>query len=212
MIKTLKFKDLDKLFVTSDTHFCHEIEGVWKKRGFNSVQEHDEALIKTWNSTVPFDGTVIHLGDFMLNGSYQKCKEYLFRLNGSLVSLWGNHNSYLKDVYKDALAENGYDNDIEVYPLIWKNKVTFVGENLNFYVGKKFFVGSHFPYKIWDYMKWSAANLSAHSHSGDLERNPDFKYHKALDCGVDNFGGPVSIRKIIDILDKKQYVKMDNHH
>jgi len=212
MLKVLKFKNLDKLFVTSDTHFCHRLNAVWEKRGNASPDEHDNNLIKKWNETVPLDGDTIHFGDFILNGSVEKCKEYAFRLNGHIYYCWGNHNSFIKELYKEALVENSYSLDVEVYPLTWKNKITFVGENLNFWAGKRFFVGSHFPYKIWDYMKWGAGNLSGHSHSGDKERNPDFKFHKTLDCGIDNFGKPVNIKTIFEILDKKEYIKMDEHH
>ena len=33
---------VSKIFVTSDLHFGHDREFIWKARGFNSVQEMNE--------------------------------------------------------------------------------------------------------------------------------------------------------------------------
>ena len=37
------------VFLTSDLHFNHDREFVWKVRGFDSVQEMNEAIIKNIN-------------------------------------------------------------------------------------------------------------------------------------------------------------------
>lgn len=39
-------------YFTSDTHFGHNKEFVFKERGFNSVEEMNAAIIKNWNSVV----------------------------------------------------------------------------------------------------------------------------------------------------------------
>ena len=67
--KPLKIGPASKTFVWSDTHFGHKSENwdvpLWKKRGFNSIEEHDEGLISNWNKTVSNEDDVFHLGDIM---------------------------------------------------------------------------------------------------------------------------------------------------
>ena len=53
---------MGRIFVTSDTHFGHDREFVYGPRGFNSISEHDEAIIARWNETVSEDDIVYLLG------------------------------------------------------------------------------------------------------------------------------------------------------
>ena len=71
MWKKYKFihSDKSKVFLTADTHFRHKI--VYESRGFKSVEEHDERLIKDWNGVVRPQDYTAHLGDFVL-GAGQK--------------------------------------------------------------------------------------------------------------------------------------------
>ena len=55
-----------KIWFTSDPHFGHQKEFLWGPRGFGSSLEHDEAIIRNWNSVVDCDDDVYVLGDFML--------------------------------------------------------------------------------------------------------------------------------------------------
>ena len=50
------------IFLTSDLHFNHDREFVWKVRGFTSVQEMNETIVKNWNSVVNPDDDVYVLG------------------------------------------------------------------------------------------------------------------------------------------------------
>ena len=58
---------MSRTFVTSDTHFGHDREFLYGPRGFTSIQEHDEEVIRRWNSVVNPEDEVFHLGDVMLN-------------------------------------------------------------------------------------------------------------------------------------------------
>ena len=51
----------DKVFFTSDTHFCHANVIEYSQRPFNDIDEMNEALIRNWNAVVPNDGIVFHL-------------------------------------------------------------------------------------------------------------------------------------------------------
>ena len=55
------------IYVTSDLHFSHNKEFLYKPRGFNSIEEHDEQIIKNWNEIITDEDEVYILGDLMLN-------------------------------------------------------------------------------------------------------------------------------------------------
>ena len=85
--------DTEKIFFTSDTHFCHEKILAYCKRPFSTIEEHDEEIIKRWNEKVPVDGLVFHLGDVALGmGKHKRVNEILKRLNGKIVLIIGNHD------------------------------------------------------------------------------------------------------------------------
>ena len=34
------------IYFTSDTHFCHDKEFLYKPRGFSSIEEHDKTVVE----------------------------------------------------------------------------------------------------------------------------------------------------------------------
>lgn len=83
---------MSEIFFTSDTHFGHRPEFLWKPRGFSSVEEMDEAIIENWNKVVKQGDVVYHLGDTMLNDNTHGL-ECFKRLNGQIFLIYGNHDS-----------------------------------------------------------------------------------------------------------------------
>ena len=79
-------------YVTSDLHFCHNRDFIYKARGFSSKEEHDEAIIKNWNEIVKPKDKVYVLGDMMLNDNITGI-ENIKRLNGQLYIIGGNHDT-----------------------------------------------------------------------------------------------------------------------
>ena len=66
--------------------------------------------------------------------------------------------------------------------------------------------------RIWDGMGDGAWNLSGHSHGNDKERNiEDVGQGKCLDCGVDNFLGPVKFTEIAKIMNARAKKLVDHH-
>ena len=57
---------MSKIFLTSDTHFGHDRDFIWKPRGFSNVHEMNEEIVRRWNSLVTEEDIVYHLGDIML--------------------------------------------------------------------------------------------------------------------------------------------------
>lgn len=85
-------------FFISDTHFGHEnilkFEPFY--RPFDTIQEHDQALIDNWNKVVKKGDIVYHLGDVVFR------KENMWKLgylNGDKRLVMGNHDCYKTEDY-----------------------------------------------------------------------------------------------------------------
>ena len=90
------------IWFTSDSHFGHDKDFIYQARGFNSIQEHDEAIIERWNSVVKPDDTVYHLGDAMMGRNYSYGINCLRRLNGTIYIIRGNHDTVTRwEEYED---------------------------------------------------------------------------------------------------------------
>ena len=55
------------IYLTSDLHFCHNREFLYKPRGFDSVWDMNKVIVESWNKVVGADDDVYVLGDLMLN-------------------------------------------------------------------------------------------------------------------------------------------------
>ena len=75
-------------FVIADLHLGHF--NMAKKRGFSSIEEHDEFIISKWNSKVSKKDTVYILGDLTMEKS--TFYPILDRLNGTKKVILGNHD------------------------------------------------------------------------------------------------------------------------
>lgn len=83
---------MGRIWLSSDLHFCHNRDFVYQPRGFDSVQEMNEAIVKNWNELVSWDDEVYLLGDCMLNDNYEGCK-LLNSLAGKIYIITGNHDT-----------------------------------------------------------------------------------------------------------------------
>lgn len=78
--------------MTSDTHFGHEAIPRLSGRPFDSISEHDEALIENWNSVVGAEDLTFVLGDAFLGNRLALMRAYLPRMNGRKILVSGNHD------------------------------------------------------------------------------------------------------------------------
>lgn len=175
------------IWFTSDTHFGHDKEFIWKVRGFESCEEMNETLVANWNERVKADDDVFHLGDIML-GSPDNL-QYLGRLNGRIHIIYGNHDT---------------NNRIALYNTVpsvirgeWAERQKWYG--YHFYL-------SHFPTITSNLEKESlkqcTINLYGHTHQKtNFYLEYPFMYH----VGVDSHNcAPVSIDEIIDDICQKE--------
>ena len=89
---TLKHTPEEKVWFTSDLHLGHDKEFIWKARGFNSVGEMNETIIKNLQETVGENDYLYILGDLCLCPS-EEAKYWLAQIPGKVHVIVGNHDT-----------------------------------------------------------------------------------------------------------------------
>ena len=177
----------EKIYLTSDLHFGHDREFIWKVRGYDSVEHMNDRQVEKWNAIVDNDDDVYVLGDIML-GTTDNI-HYVSQLKGRLHIVLGNHDTATREkLYKEL------PNVVEVAE---------IGIRLSY---KKYhFVLTHYPMLTGNLEKESlnqmSLNLYGHTHQlTNFYNDMPFLYH----VGVDSHNGyPVLIDDIIDEMNKK---------
>lgn len=79
-------------YYIADLHFFHEAQNYrMDHRGFESVEEMNEYMIKKWNGKVRKNDEVVIIGDLSWNKA-EDTNILLSRLNGRLYLIQGNHD------------------------------------------------------------------------------------------------------------------------
>ena len=172
------------IYVTSDLHFGHDKFFCYIPRGFTSIEEMNNTIVKNWNEVVTNDDDVYILGDLMLNDNTIGM-ELLESLNGRLHVILGNHDTDTRrDLYEDS------DKVVEVcgYATVIRYK------KYNFYL-------SHYPALTSNHdnnlpLRARVINLCGHSHTEDKFADMDkgLIYHCEMDA---HNCTPVSLDEII---------------
>ena len=83
-----------KVFLISDTHFCHQNLIHYVGRPFKNKNEMNETMFNKWNETVTNDDYVIFCGDFVVGASDKRkvCNLLYKKLNGKKIMIYGNHD------------------------------------------------------------------------------------------------------------------------
>ena len=178
---------MNKIFVSSDYHFFHDREFIYKPRGFNSIEEMNQTILDNHNKIIDLDDDVYLLGDLLLGGpnKLDEGLELISKLNGRLHLVRGNHCTD-----KRWAAFRECSNVVEQQNAIYLK-----------YEGYYFFM-THFPTITSnnDYdkpLKARVLNLCGHSHIQDpwLDKDKGYIYHCELDA---HNNMPVSIDYIIE--------------
>ena len=168
------------IFITSDLHFGHDREFIWKARGYNSIEEMNEDYVQKWNMTIGSEDDVYVLGDLMLGDKSNI--EFIKHLNGKLHIVLGNHDTPNREAMYREL-----ENVVEVEVAI----------RLNY--RKYHFYMSHFPTLTGNLEKESlrqmTLNLYGHTHQKtNFYEDRPYMYH----VGVDSHNGyPVDLDDIL---------------
>ena len=174
------------IYFTSDWHFNHDKDFIWKKRGYNSVEEMNDDLINKICSTLDEGDELWVLGDLVM-GDIDKAAAVLSRIPYSVHFLVGNHDTLRRINLYDSLGWVNHGRAIQVTDGSW-----------DFYL-------SHYPTVTMNYddvkKHHPLINLHGHTHYQNKFYNDNpYMYN----VGVDSQNGyPVSIDKIkADIKEK----------
>lgn len=186
---------MGKIYFTSDLHFNHNREFIWGDRGFSSVEEMNETIIKNWNNTVTNDDDVYVVGDVMLGGgdSHEKGLGLIKQLNGKIHIIAGNHDT---------------DRRIELYKTL-SNVVSVTHAERLKWNGYHFWL-SHFPSNTSNLsketLKQMTINISGHTHAkSKFYKDIPYIYNVSVDA---HNCTPVSVEDvIIDIKEKIEECK-----
>lgn len=83
---------MPRTWFTADTHFGHANVLHFCRRPFPDIAEHDDALIRAWNTRVAPADDVWHLGDFALGLDAAALARVFARLHGRKNLIVGNHD------------------------------------------------------------------------------------------------------------------------
>ena len=228
MNKTVRLKQTDdqKVYFISDLHHFHNpvrwAVPLWKQRGYDNVTEMNEDQIATINKIIRPNDILWHLGDITLNCSESQFEEFITRLQcQNIYCLWGNHNSptwaiYQREIQKIKEATKvhnltGSSEDIEIYPLRYRNLV-FFGNYQELVVDGQCMVLGHYPTYVWNSIKDGVWHLCGHSHYNLPFSKADNLEAKILDVGWDGQLKPYSMDDLRTIMNKKKVFNAGDHH
>jgi len=227
MNKTVRIRQTDeqKVYFISDLHHFHRPKWtvpLHEQRGYESGEEMDEDQITTINKIVRPNDILWHLGDLTLNCNENQLNDFIGRLQcQNIYCLWGNHNSPTWNVYQREVEKikqitnvtnyTGSSEDIEIYPLRYKNLV-FFGNYQELIVDGQCMVLEHYPLYVFNNMKDGVWNLCGHSHYNCPFSKADNLNSKILDVGWDGQLKPYSMDDLRTIMSKKQVFDAGDHH
>lgn len=180
-------QETDRIWFTSDTHFGHKF--MVERRGFDTVEEHDDHIIETWNQKVGIQDIIFHLGDFSFSHK-QKTKGILRKLHGRIHLVRGNHDRMGSNV-EAMLSWVGNYRQI-------KPTVRGATQPIMLF---------HFPIQVWDKCHYGSWHLHGHSH-GNLPQDPT---KRRIDVSWDVWGAPVDLEGIANTMSYLGF-KAEDHH
>lgn len=186
---------MNNIYFIADTHFSHIMMS--KMRGFDSVEEHDETIIKAWNDTVDNGDRIYILGDFIWNGADT---EYILKqLNGEKFLITGNHDRI------------GKHNETVFLKYVRWIKYYFVLKIKNGSdIPSTKIVLSHYPFEVWDSDHYGSLHFHGHIH-GYCRHKPLQNLPNRFDAVVrrDNGWKPFEYNWIIQYLKENDLYKKD---
>jgi calcineurin-like phosphoesterase family protein len=204
--------DENNILFWSDTHFGHKCthwnNPLWKMRGFQSVEEHDETLIERWNKSSTIETIFFHLGDFIFGfDSVDRMENILSRLLFKhLYIMPGNHCSGWKQHFERKTTNIWHFNS--------NKKVFFIPNYVESYINNQPLVLSHFPIVSWNGQGKGSWMLHGHCHNNlhKSEIGPLLYKTKIMDVGVENCSYPISFKAINAYFSQKPTITYDHHN
>ncbi|AXF52508.1 MAG: hypothetical protein [Caudoviricetes sp.] len=168
------------IWFTSDFHFNHDKEFIWKERGFSSVGEMNDRIIERYNEVVKDDDEVYILGDVMMGDRYAYIYEVLRELKGKKYLAYGNHCTNKR---LEFFEEHKFFKDVQMGYRIKQ--------------GKKTLLLTHYPTLVSNSTKDEVYNLHGHTHSTSVLSD----IPKCINVSVDAWNCyPANIDEILEVI------------
>lgn len=84
--------DVDRLWLTSDTHFSHKNILDYCRRPWSTIEDMNKGLVLNWNAVVPEGSAVLHLGDVAM-AKRSESVPWLSWCRGTKYLVPGNHDN-----------------------------------------------------------------------------------------------------------------------
>ena len=179
-----------KIWFTSDLHFGHQKDFLWRPRGFESNLEHDKAIIRNWNNVVNNEDEVYVLGDMMLGDS-----EYgincIKQLKGHIHIILGNH-----------------DTETKAAQYLKCHNVETIDHARQERFGKIYLFLCHYPVITANYddqKAWAKHLINLHGHTHSKEKyynNNPYMYNVSLDAHNNQLD---ELQDILEDIKNKKY-------
>jgi calcineurin-like phosphoesterase family protein len=178
----------------SDTHFGHANIIKYSNRPFSDVEEMNEMMIQEWNKLVKPSDQVYHNGDFAFL-QLDKLKRLLWRLNGNIHLMLGNHDKEITKHRADLLKHG---------------KFVTIQHYHELKVAGKMIVLFHYGQRVWNKSHHGSIMLYGHSH-GSLP-----PHGLSVDVGVDckeitHEYRPIHLDEVLKYMSKREAVVVDHH-
>lgn len=192
------------IWFSSDWHYGHTniVSGTssWPTkeacRNFQTLEEHNEALVNNINACAKKNDTVFFGGDFSFGGK-QNIYEFWKRLNCKNIHfIGGNHDHHIR---KNAML------DVEGVETPAKSLFLSYNELVFKRIGTERFVLCHYALRTWENGHHGAIMLYGHSH-GSL---PD--YTMSLPVNVSEANGTPIKSMVMPIKFKSMDIGIDTH-
>ena len=178
-----------RVWSTSDLHLGHDKPFIWEARGFDSVQEMNQTIIKNLQKTItkPTDELYI-CGDVTLG---EINRELLWQIPGRVHVILGNHDTDVRaQVYKDLGWSVSYGERIKYTDGTQKGQMSFLL--------------THYPTLTanpGDKISQWVINISGHTHSSQKWKSEyPFIYNVSCDA---NDCSPVALSTIVNFMKEK---------
>jgi calcineurin-like phosphoesterase family protein len=161
-------------FIISDLHLNHANIIKYCNRNFANVTKMNETICRRWNRVVGEDDLIYYLGDFC----HRNPKEWLKRLNGTVIFIRGNHDNALK---KD-----------NIHPLLNRHIYNFKGENI---------LMIHNPNEVnIDRSSWLGWIIHGHTHNNQLGHYPHISNErKTINVSAELLNyTPIKIKELLE--------------
>lgn len=195
---------MPNIYFTSDTHYNHKNivrgtsewepgKGPQRTRDFDTLEEHNKALVTSINSVVKEDDILYALGDWSFGGinsiwefrKQLKCKE--------IHLIFGNHDEHIEankpipDLQLEEVRKWAFGPmERSILPVVPRLQDLFASCNyykeLNLKVdcqksgkfGKQMIILSHYAMRVWNKSHKGSIMLYGHSHGTLDEMKPEF--------------------------------------